>query len=89
MSSHSLYMVVETFKPGAKAAVYERFHRSGRMLPDGLHYIDSWLEEDGDRCFQLMATDDGALLVEWMARWSDLVEFEVVKIGRKPRGSGM
>jgi hypothetical protein len=66
--SPRLYMVIETFKPGAKEAVYERFHRGGRMLPDGLHYIDSWLEEDGDRCFQLMATEDRALLDEWISR---------------------
>ena len=79
-------MVIETFKPGAKDAVYERFHHSGRMLPDGLHYIDSWLEADGDRCFQLMATDDPGLLEEWISRWSDLVGFEVVKIGEKPGG---
>jgi hypothetical protein len=63
---------------------YARFHRAGRMLPDALHYIDSWLEEDGDRCFQLMATEDRALLDEWISRWSDLVDFEVVKIGAKP-----
>ena len=78
------YMVIETFKPGAKDAVYDRFHRMGRLLPDGLSYIDSWLEEDGDRCFQLMATENRALLDEWMSRWSDLVSFEVVKIGNKP-----
>ena len=54
------------------------------MLPDRLHYIDSWLEQDGNRCFQLMATDDVALLDEWISRWSDLVDFEVVKIGDKP-----
>ena len=44
-------MVIETFASGQRAAVYERFHTHGRLLPDGLHYIDSWLEKDGDRCF--------------------------------------
>ena len=52
------YMVVEHFTPGTKAKIYERFHQKGRMLPEGLIYIDSWLEKDGHRCFQLMETSD-------------------------------
>ena len=55
------YMVVETFARGGKALVYERFRERGRMLPDGLRFIDSWLEKDGDRCFQLMETDSPKL----------------------------
>jgi hypothetical protein len=78
------YMVIERFKPGCKGRVYERFHRAGRMIPDGLTYIDSWLERDGDRCFQLMATGDRALFDAWLAHWSDLVEIEVVELGDKP-----
>jgi len=56
-----LYMVIEHFAPGAKEKIYERFHRKGRMLPEGLHYLNSWLEKDGDRCFQLMETNDSRL----------------------------
>ena len=78
------YMVIETFLPGCLDKIYERFHRNGRMLPEGLRYIDSWLEKDGYRCFQLMETDDHSLFKKWIAQWSDLVTFEVVEIGYKP-----
>ena len=74
------YLVIETFRPDGKALVYERFREKGRMLPDGLRYIDSWLEKDGDRCFQLMETDEPELFERWTASWSDLVSFEIVEL---------
>jgi hypothetical protein len=73
------YMVVERFTHGPEP-VYERAATRGRMLPDGLTYLDSWVDERLDRCFQLMETDDPALFDEWIARWSDLAEFEVVPV---------
>lgn len=75
------YMVIETFHPGCKAAVYERFDAKGRMLPEGLVYLNSWLEEAGDRCFQLMETHDRSLFERWVANWKDLVSFEIIPIG--------
>ena len=72
-------MVVERFLHGA-APVYERAAERGRMLPDGLRYVDSWVDERLDRCFQLMETDDAALFDEWTASWADLVEFEIVPV---------
>jgi len=78
------YMVIETFAPGMKSKVYERFEEKGRMLPDGLTYIDSWLEKDGDRCFQLMETSDRSLVDQWMEGWKDLVRFEIIELGEKP-----
>jgi hypothetical protein len=80
------YMVLEIFRPGCKARVYERFRNKGRMLPNGLRYLDSWLEKDGDRCFQLMETDSPALFEQWMASWSDLVSFEIIAL-ENPKGS--
>jgi hypothetical protein len=74
------YMVIETFLPDCKALVYDRFRQKGRMLPNGLHYIDSWLERDGDRCFQLMETDEPKLFETWTAAWSDLVSFEIIEL---------
>lgn len=73
------YMVVETFTQGARP-VYERARDRGRMLPDGLRYIDSWVEDGLGRCFQLMETDDPALLEVWTAAWADLAEFEIVPV---------
>ena len=78
------YMVIETFRPGCKEMVYQRFVRQGRMLPDGLKYIHSWLEKNGDRCFQLMETDDRSLFDQWIENWNDLTDFEIVEIGEKP-----
>jgi hypothetical protein len=72
-------MVVETFSGGARP-IYERAHERGRMLPDGLHYVYSWIDERLDRCFQLMETDDVLLFDAWIAEWADLGEFEVVPV---------
>jgi hypothetical protein len=72
-------MVVERFTQGP-GPVYERAAEQGRLLPDGLVYVDSWVDERLDRCFQLMETDDPMLFDEWTASWSDLAEFEVVPV---------
>ena len=74
------FIVIETFRPNSKALVYARFRQKGRMLPDGLRYIDSWLEKDGDRCFQLMETDEPGFFEPWTAAWSDLVSFEIIEL---------
>lgn len=78
------YMVIESFIHGPDP-VYRRFHEQGRMLPDGLEYIDSWLTEDRGRCFQLMRTANPELFDRWTARWADLVSFEIIALGEKPR----
>jgi hypothetical protein len=70
-------MIVEHFRNGAAAPVYRRFKERGRMAPDGLTYVSSWVDENLVTCFQVMETSDRALLEEWMRNWSDLVEFEV------------
>lgn len=72
-------MVIETFVHGARP-VYERAAAKGRMLPPGLLYLDSWIDERLHRCFQLMETEDPSLLDRWMAEWSDLVRFEVIRL---------
>ena len=72
---NQLYMVVEHFKDAP--AVYRRFRERGRMAPEGLVYLSSWVDEQFERCFQLMEADDRSLLNEWIAKWSDLTQFEV------------
>jgi hypothetical protein len=72
-------MVVERFLHGPRP-VYERAAERGRMLPPGLVYVDSWVDERLDRCFQLMETGDPGLFEEWTAAWGDLAEFEVVPV---------
>jgi Protein of unknown function (DUF3303) len=72
-------MVIERFVRGARP-VYERAAEKGRMLPEDLVYVDSWIDESLERCFQLMETDDPSLFDEWIANWSDIGEFEVVPV---------
>lgn len=74
------YMVIETFKQGP-GPVYARAAERGRLLPPGLEYLESWVDERGlDRCFQLMESESPELIDEWTAAWSDLVDFEIVPI---------
>ena len=75
-----LFMVVERFKNRDARAVYRRFRDQGRGAPDGLRYVNSWIEANLDRCFQVMECDDARLLQQWVAVWSDLIEFEIVPV---------
>ena len=76
----TLYMVIEHFKNGDAAPVYERFRLHGRMAPEGLTYVSSWVDVSLRRCFQLMQTADPALLRQWIENWEDLVTFEVYPV---------
>lgn len=73
-----LFMVIERFKD--VKAVYRRVRDKGRMLPEGLKYIESWVEADYNRCFQLMECDDADLFQMWVAQWQDLVDFEILPV---------
>jgi hypothetical protein len=75
-----LFMVIERFRNGDAEAVYRRFRERGRMLPEGLVYVESWTEAAFGRCFQLMECEDASLFEEWVSRWQDLVEFEIVPV---------
>ncbi len=71
------YLIVEHFRDGDAVPVYRRFRERGRLAPEGLTYVASWVTPDLTRCYQVMETADRALLDAWMASWADLVEFEV------------
>jgi hypothetical protein len=75
-----LYMVVEHFKGGDPLPVYRRLRDHGRLAPDGLEYVSSWVDDKLGTCFQLMQTDERRLLDDWMAKWSDIVEFDVYPV---------
>ncbi|MDF3052367.1 MAG: hypothetical protein K0S19_472 [Geminicoccaceae bacterium] len=75
-----LYMIVESFRGGRPEPVYERVRKRGRLAPGGLQYVASWVTLDGARCYQVMECEDRALLDEWIAAWSDLVEFSVMPV---------
>ena len=73
----ALYMVIERFRDGDPAPVYRRFTERGRMAPEGLGYVSSWVDEKLATCWQVMEAADRRLLEQWMDNWKDLVEFEV------------
>jgi hypothetical protein len=73
-------MVIERFRGGDAVPVYRRFRDQGRLAPQGLRYIGSWVTLDMAMCYQVMECDDPALLTQWTDRWSDLVDFEVIEV---------
>lgn len=75
-----LFMVIETFRDQDAKSVYRRFRDKGRLMPDGLIFVGSWVSADLGRCFQVMETDDITLLQRWVAEWSDLTEIEIVPV---------
>lgn len=75
-----LFMVIEKFRDGDPKPVYRRFREKGRMAPKGVRYVSSWVTTDFERGFQVMDCDDRALLDEWMSKWNDIAEFEVIPV---------
>ena len=75
-----LFMVIEHFRAGRAPEVYRRFRERGRMAPEGLRYVTSWVDLEFKRCFQVMEADDEALFKEWTANWDDLIDFEIVPV---------
>jgi len=75
-----LFMVIERFKDRDPIPIYERLRKAGRSMPDGLTYVDSWIEANFDRCFQLMECADAGLLMQWILEWRDLMDFEIVPV---------
>ena len=75
-----LYMVIERFKEGAAPEIYRRFREKGRMMPNGLEYVSSWIDVDFKICYQLMRTEDCVLFDRWTEHWNDLMDFEIVPV---------
>lgn len=76
-----LFMIIERFKNNDMVPIYKRVRDEGRVIPDGLEYVDSWIEPNFSRCFQLMKCDDLRLLQEWILNWRGYgVEFEIVPV---------
>jgi hypothetical protein len=77
LMAKTTFMVIEHFKGGDAAPVYRRFRERGRLAPEGLNYVGSWVDTTLERCYQVMEAEDPALLQQWIANWSDIVDFEV------------
>lgn len=82
-----LYMIVEHFRGGDAIPVYRRFRDRGRMAPEGLRYVASWVTADLQRCFQVMECDDPGLLEQWISHWQDLVDFELIPVMTSPEAA--
>jgi Protein of unknown function (DUF3303) len=75
-----LYMIIERFHPGKVKELYKRFDEKGRMLPEGVNYINSWINEEVSICYQVMESDTEEKLHEWISRWNDLADFELIRV---------
>jgi Protein of unknown function (DUF3303) len=75
-----LFMIVEHYRNGDAVPVYRRFRDEGRLAPDGVSYVASWVDQPMGRCYQVMEAADRSLVDAWIARWSDLVDFEVIPV---------
>lgn len=80
MAATRLFMVIETFKPGKAPDIYRRFAAKGRMAPDSVTYVASWIDLQWHRCWQVMEAPDEDALRAWMVHWTDLMDFEVVPV---------
>ena len=75
-----LYIVIERFHPGKVKELYKRFDEKGRMMPKGVHYLNSWINEDVSICYQVMESESEEDLQEWISHWNDLADFEVIPV---------
>jgi len=73
-------MILERFRNGDPRPVYERFDQRGRLMPEGMRYVDSWVAADLASCYQVVECDDRSSLERWMSEWSDLVDFDVTPV---------
>lgn len=73
-------MIIEHYRPGKTEEIYRRFSEKGRMLPQGVEFINSWIEENLQKCYQVMKSESPEKLEEWINNWKDLVDFEVIPV---------
>ena len=75
-----IFMVIESFKKSGAKAIYHRYDKHGRMMPEGLSYINSWVDKKFEKCYQVVECDDTNKLQEWISNWQDLVDFEIIPV---------
>ncbi|MDX1939320.1 MAG: DUF3303 family protein [Saprospiraceae bacterium] len=73
-------MIIERFYPDKVKELYQRFEEKGRLLPLGVHYINSWIDEKVEICYQVMESESLEKLQEWINNWSDLAAFEIIPV---------
>jgi hypothetical protein len=75
-----LFMIIERFREGKIKEIYKRFDEKGRLMPEGVHYVNSWIDEQVKVCYQVMESDSEEKIQEWINHWKDLTDFEVVRV---------
>ncbi len=75
-----VYMIIEKFHANKIKEIYSRLEEKGRLMPDRLKYINSWINEKIEICFQVMETESEDKLYEWIDNWKDLTNFEVIRV---------
>lgn len=75
-----LYMIIETFHAGKVNMIYKRFGEKGRLLPEGVRYINSWITKDMNICYQVMESTSEEKIHEWISNWNDLSDFEIIPV---------
>jgi hypothetical protein len=75
-----LFMIIEKFHPGKVKALYERFEQKGRLLPEGVHYVNSWIVEKVSICFQVLESSTRREILQWISHWNDLADFEIIPV---------
>ena len=75
-----LYMIIERFHPNKIKELYERFDKKGRLMPEGVHYNNSWIDEKLETCYQVMESESQEKLLEWVRHWKDLADFEIIPV---------
>lgn len=83
-----LYMIIETFHPGKVKQLYKRFEEKGRLMPEGVQYINSWIDEDVTTCYQVMESDTEKKIYEWIQNWIDLSDFKVIPVINSSQAKG-
>ena len=74
------FMIIERFQPEKVKSLYQRFEKHGRLLPNGVEYIDSWIDENVSVCYQLMRSEHIDGIQQWVDQWNDLADFEIVPV---------
>ncbi len=75
-----LYLIIETYHNGKVKTLYQRFAEKGRMMPEGVNYINSWIDESIEVCYQIMESDSLEKLQEWVGHWNDLADFQIIPV---------